>query len=465
MGEQTARRWAPVVVAALVLVVVGGTWALLRGNGSALSPGSGGSDGGASDRPLRLMGWTAAGGGTADPRYSLADDAELPQGPGHAAVHRVVPVTDDGALRSALGRLALTLVVGPDGQWQAGPRAVCAATPPAAPDAPVSSDDTPALGGTTNDQPCARADGPDTGSAAKDPLPGRDAVLEALGLAGEQTHDISLVAQPDGTELYALDPHVSGLPTSGLRTALVGSSDGTFVTSGAGWLVRTPELADYPVVPAADAYQLLRRTPLPMPLMACPEPLPEGTDPVPCGGPITVTGARLGLSLQQSADGYLLVPAWFFTVAGSDNPLAQVAVEPSLVEAAAPAGGGSSGSSGSGGGAVPPATASAAPPSVVPGEPVPAPQSRFTAVSRSRDDRSLDVTFWGGVEACYSYDVRAEEDGSRVRIWLVERTPHSDKPCIDLAMERQATVALDRPLGLRTVEDGDTGTVLLGPSK
>lgn len=450
--EHTVRRYAPLLVAALVLVVVGGTWALLRGGGTSTSPGAGGSGTG---EPLRLVGWTPAGDGPADPRYTLADGTDLPDGPGSAAVHRVDPRDDAGELRSALAGLAGSLAVLPDGQWSTGPPTVCAARPP---ETAVSSDGTTAV-----DLPCSRSDVQDSRPSEVAPLPGRDAVLEALGLSGEQAHVISRVQQPDGSELYVLDPIVSGLPTSGLRTTLVGAPDGSSVSSGAGWLVRTPELAEYPVVTAAEAYQLLRRTPLPMPLMACPEPLPEGADPVPCGGPISITGASLGLSLQQSPTGYLLVPAWFFTVVGSDDPLVQTAVDPRFLQPA-PTGGGTPGSPGSGGGAVPPATPSTTP-STGPGEPVPDPQSRFTGVSRGDDDRTLDVTFWGGVEACYAYVVRAEEDDRRVRIWLVERTPKSDKACIDLAQERHATVTLQQPLGLRTVEDGDSGTVLLGPAK
>jgi hypothetical protein len=456
MGEQTVRRYAPLLVAALVLVAVGGTWAVLHMGRSSTSPGAAGLG---PAEPLRLVGWTPAGDGPADPRYTLADGADLPDGPGSVAVHRVEPRDDDvESLRSALAGLAVTLAVQPDGQWSAtGTRGGCGVALP--PDTAVSSGASTAV-----DLPCSRAEGRDAEPTGTAPLPGRDAVLEALGLSGEQTHAVTRVRQPDGSELYALDPVVSGLPTSGLRTTLVGATDGTSVTSAAGWLVRTPELADYPVVTAAEAYQLLRRTPLPMPLIACPEPLPEGTDPVPCGGPISITGARLGLSLQQSASGNLLLPAWFFTVAGSDNPLVQAAVEPRLLRPA-PAGGGTT--PGSVGSAVPPATPSAVPvpPSAGPGEPVPDPQSRFTAVSRGDDDRSLDVTFWGGVEACYAYDVRAEEDAQRVRIRLVERTPRSDKPCIDLAQERHATVRLQQPLGLRTVEDGDSGRVLLGPAR
>jgi hypothetical protein len=452
--EHTVRRYAPLLVAALVLVVVGGTWAVLHRGGTPTKVGAGGSGTG---EPLRLVGWTPAGDGPADPRYRLADDAHLPDGPGRATVHRVEPRDDAGNLRSALAGLAAVFAVQPDGQWSAaGTGPGCGVALP--PGTVVSSD-----GGTASDMPCSRTDGQDGGPTELGPLPGRDAVLEALGLSGEQTHLITRVQQPDGSELYALDPIVSGLPTSGLRTTLVGAPDGSSVSSGTGWLVRTPELAEYPVVTASEAYQLLRRTPLPMPLMACPEPLPEGTDPVPCGGPISVTGAQLGLSLQQAPGGYLLVPAWFFTVDGSDNPLVQTAVDPRFLRPAA-TGGGSPGSTGPGGGAVPPATPSTAP-SAGPGEPVPDPQSRFTAVSRGDDDRTLDVSFWGGVEACYAYVVRAEEDDRRVRVWLVERTPKSGKPCIDLAQERHATVTLQQPLGLRTVEDGDSGTVLLGPAK
>ena len=235
--------------------------------------------------------------------------------------------------------------------------------------------------------------------------------------------------------------------------------------SGSGWLARTAERDSYPVVTATDAYQLLRRTPLPMPLMACPEPLPESADPVPCGGPITITGAELGLSLQQTPDGYLLVPAWLFEVRGSRYPLVQVAVDPDLVQPATVDGsGGSPGSSGTAT-AAPPVGPGTSPPGAGPGEPVPDPQSRFTAVTRGADDRTLDLTFWGGVATCYSYDVRVVEDDTRVRIWLLQKGPQSGKVCIDLAQERHATVTLRKPLGLRTVEDGDTGSVLLGPTR
>ena len=447
MAADRVRRSAPLVVAVLVLVAVGGTWLALRGVGDGPT-GPGVGDGGAPP-PLGLMGWVVpTTGGTPDQRYRLAPGTELPAGPGQARTWRMDPPPQAARLRLAT---ALGFTTGGDatgGGWAwSGVR-----------------------GGA---QLQMTADGRWTFDRTPPPPPVPVPTAEAVRLVSELLHPLGLGAArvaastvptgSTGSTTVQADPSVDGRPTAGVGTVLTVSPGG--VQGGTGWLVSTGPGPAYPLVGARTAWEQLVRTPHPMPMMACPQPMPPGTDPVPCGGPVTVTGARLGLSLQQSTDGYLLVPAWFFAVAGSDRPLVQVAVEPALVEAAAPTGGGSSGSSGSGGGALPSATVSAAPPSVAPGGSVPAPQSRFTAVLRSQDDRSLDVTFWGGVASCYAYEVRTEEDPQRVRVWLVERRPPSDKPCIDLAEERHATVRLERPLGQRTVQDGDTGAVLLGPGR
>ncbi len=227
---------------------------------------------------------------------------------------------------------------------------------------------------------------------------------------------------------------------------------------GTGWVRRGAAGPTYPLVTARSAYDALVRTPLPMPLMACPEPLPPDADPVPCGGPVTVTGARLGLSLQQSADGLVLVPAWLFDVEGSPQPLVQLAVDPRLLQPLAPDQGGGSGSS----------TGSAGTVSAAPGGPatdVPAEGSRFSSVTRAADDRSLRVTFYGGVPECYSYVVKAAETSRQVRLTVVETRTAGDKPCIDLAMEITKTVPLDAPLGRRTVVDAASGAVVLGPPR
>jgi hypothetical protein len=190
---------------------------------------------------------------------------------------------------------------------------------------------------------------------------------------------------------------------------------------------------------------------MPMTAMACPAPPPGQSVPMSCGGPVTVTGARLGLSVQQDSDGVLLVPSWLFDVTGSAQPLVQLAVQPRLLRAAPGAPGGS-------GGGLPGVSGTAQP---VP----PGPPSRFSSVTRGSDDRSLQVTFWGGVPECYSYAVRAVEDHQAVRLRVTETRDPGNRVCIDLAVEVKRTVHLEAPLGLRLVLDAVTGEVLLGPTR
>ena len=274
--------------------------------------------------------------------------------------------------------------------------------------------------------------------------------LEEAGLPD----DVETVGPPGSWVEVQVDPEVDGLPTTGLGTTLVVTADA--VQSGAGWLATTARGPAYPLVTAREAWDALVRTPLPMPLAACAEPPPDAVDPVACGGPVTVTGARLGLSLQETDDGPMLLPAWLFTVAKSMHPLVQLAVVPRLL--AASDGGAAGGTSGRPGSAVPPAAPSTAPSPE-------APSSRFTSVLRGDDGRSIDVTFWGGVPECYDYDVRAVENDRAVSISVVERRSAGDKPCIDLAVEVRRTVRLEAPLGHRPVLDAETGEALLGPPR
>ena len=459
MGEQTGRRFAPLVVAVLVLVAIGGTWLAVRGDG----PGSGGRDDGVSRAPLRLVGWAPAGNGAPDPRFHLAHDADLPEGPGRATVHTVEASPASADLRAALGGLAASLRIDPGGQWSAGVTGgACITAIPSG--APVASAGSAGSDGTTSTMArCEPAPGAG-GSAGPDPLDVAQPLLDAVGL-GDAAVGVS--GSSDGTGTVTADPVVGDLPTSGLRTAI--TVTGSHVTSGTGWLVRTHAAGDspYPVVSAAMAFEQLRRIPLPMPLIACPEPMPGGMDPVTCGGPVTVTGAEFGLSLQQSsADRYLLVPAWFFRVDGTDNPLVQVAVDPALVQPSAPTAGSGSGgsgsSTGSGGVPVPDLTATPVPP-IPPsaGTGAPDQQSRFTSVHAAGS--ALDVRFWGGVDSCFSYEVRVSETSSVVRLRLVEHRVDGAQVCPDLAMEHQQRVALGGPLGRRTVRDAVTGAVLLRP--
>ena len=220
------------------------------------------------------------------------------------------------------------------------------------------------------------------------------------------------------------------------------------------WLPATEPTPAYPLVTARQAYQALRRTPLPMPLIACPDPLPAGMDPVTCGGPLTVTGARLGLARFDADAGPLLVPSWLFSVEDSANPLVQVAVAPRLL------------ATGTGGGdpvPIPDSTGQATKPVLPTASATAAPGSRITRVVRTGD--GLRVTFWGGVPQCYSYQVRAVETEQAVHLRVVEHRSPADTVCIDLAMEIDRSVPLGKPLGLRRVVDAESGQVLLGPSR
>lgn len=121
---------------------------------------------------------------------------------------------------------------------------------------------------------------------------------------------------------------------------------------------------------------------------------------------------------------------------------------------------GSPGSPGSGGGA-PGSSGTADPGGTQPSAPAQdEPMTRFTTVTRGPDDTMLEVSFWGGVEKCYRYTVRAEESAAAVRLTLDEKRTH-DGPCIELAQQYDRTVPLEQPLGDRRVVDAETGETLL----
>lgn len=144
-----------------------------------------------------------------------------------------------------------------------------------------------------------------------------------------------------------------------------------------------------------------------------------------------------------------------------------------------PDGGGSAGTGAGAGGGV---TGTAAPgsggtagatPSVVPPEPGPEPSagpdpdarmSRFVSVAPGQHGATLEVQFWGGVETCYEYSIRADESDREVGLRLVERS-RSKGPCIELAQQYVRTVHLQAPLDGRRVVDADTGETLLARTR
>jgi hypothetical protein len=111
---------------------------------------------------------------------------------------------------------------------------------------------------------------------------------------------------------------------------------------------------------------------------------------------------------------------------------------------------------------VPPTSGTGSPSPVAPA-PDPASTSRFTTVTAGAGGKSVDVKFWGGVDDCYRYTVRAQETPDAVSLMLVEKRTF-DGACIELAQEYEKTVPLDAPLGTRSVVDATTDVVLLAPS-
>ncbi|MGH8895190.1 MAG: hypothetical protein ACRDWY_18085, partial [Actinomycetes bacterium] len=371
-----------------------------------------------------------------DPRYTL--DADLPDGPAEAPVHRLRGVDSDAVAQLA-GALGL------DG------------VPAAEAGAQRWSNDRAELSVQDSGQWSYAV-------VAQESMAEQTTMEQALDAAGQLFADAGLatedfaVRQDGASGMVTADPVVDGLPTGGYGVTVV--IRGSAIVSAQGWLAETAAGPSYPLVSAQDAWEAFVRTPSPVALMACPEPVPGSDNQVACGGgPVTVTGAELGLSLQWAGTEPLLVPSWLFDVDGSRQRLAQVAVEPRYlhrsdeVPPAAP-GGGEPGSSGT---AAPPVA-----PSTDPGGDER--MSRFASVKRSGDDMSLDVTFWGGVEDCYDYTVRVEESDEAVRLRLSEKATF-DGACIELAQQYDRRVPLERALGVRHVVDADTGETLLGPTR
>jgi hypothetical protein len=157
-----------------------------------------------------------------------------------------------------------------------------------------------------------------------------DPVLKDLGIVGPETVDPEM-----GTANVRIDPTVGGLPTQGIPTSL--QVDRTQVTFASGWL-KLPAAGDtYPLVTADQAFKDLANRPVPMMMIACPQPAipsPATALPVPCPShtPTEITGAELGLELNYDMSGApLLVPSWFFHATDNSYPITSIAVAPSYL--------------------------------------------------------------------------------------------------------------------------------------
>jgi hypothetical protein len=163
-------------------------------------------------------------------------------------------------------------------------------------------------------------DGPTASAARAD----ADAILSRLGLADARV----TVTEGTPTTTVQASYDVHGTTTIGFSTTL--SFDGNDqLVSGDGWLPDVVQGDTYPVVTAQRAFELLQQQPRPMMEMCLRRPDGQpGCADIP---PTVITGATLGLSMAQDDGRPTLVPAWLFTVKGQDEPLAQIAVEPTYL--------------------------------------------------------------------------------------------------------------------------------------
>ncbi len=209
---------------------------------------------------------------------------------------------------------------------------------------------------------------------------------------------------------------------------------------------------------ARTAFDRLADSPRPLPELACVQSK-DGRTVCPTPTPLVVTGAVLGLELASDDGAPVLVPAWLFTVRDSDEPLAAIAVEPRFLGDPDPGPGastdpGSGSEPGSSGGTepMPPTTDTPVAPPAQGG----ASGAAVTAATVSADGRTLTLVGWGGV--CATYSAIADESGSAVKVQIVgTSTIGPDEACADMALEVKVDVALERPLGARTVTDATTG--------
>jgi hypothetical protein len=490
------RRLVPLLAALTVLAVLLGGGYALRATSSNSTPGGG------TPPVLRLADYrqphTDPGAGD---QFRLA--ASLPAGPDRASVRWLTEPkqADVEKLAKALGigghvtrragattyttdTSTLRVQQGAGGQWQfvraSFTMGMTVCPPPPVPavgdsDLTVSCDVAKPVPLADPSAGTATGPGPVTGKdatkslAVTTPAGARTAAAPVFAAEGIDPRRVVVHANRPMAVVLA-DPTVAGLTTHGLTTTVTVS--GQQVNAAGGWLGGSRAGATYPVISAQAAWDELVRTPLPRPLVGCPEPMAIDNVPMMCGGPITVTGAHFGLALHEDNGRPVLVPSWLFEVRGSDTVLSAVAVAPRYLaapatptEAPGTAGsgsgssGGSSGSGGSTGTVVPPDAPSSDPST---GTAAPQPDSRFSSVTASGSD--LIVAFTGGVHACFSYSVVPTETDQSVTLALIERTS-ANKRCVEMAQIYQRRVPLAKPLGSRSVIDARTGAVLLGPSR
>ena len=273
--------------------------------------------------PYKLVGTLPAGTPADQPLWRLraatADDAQ--------AVADALRLT--GTPTRAQGGWALRvgdnrLIVRDDGNWSWGMDC--------SPDTPVADENadvgcavasSAAVSGPNSQEPELTPSSP-PGPTDADARSVAGTLFDRLGV----TDPAIVVYGGDPTSTVQASPSVDGKPSFGWMVTVQVDGSGDIV-SAYGWLTGPERGADYPVISAQQAFDLLQQQPRPM-LMLCKQ-RPDGKPGCADIPPTEVTGATLGVMLDQDSGHPVLVPAWLFSVKGQPEPLAQIAVDPSYL--------------------------------------------------------------------------------------------------------------------------------------
>ncbi|MEV7301225.1 hypothetical protein [Streptomyces clavifer] len=480
-NDVTSRRRRPPLAVASVAAAV-----LLAGGGGAYWASSAAGDGGADSgsaasggRTPPLLPLDLSQDGPTTPPQGIAPgepdphgggvvyraSVELPDGPDTAAVHRAkgaVTAAEVARLAKALGVQGAPYADGT--AWKVGSDAdgsgpVLRVTKQAPGTWTFARYASGGPDGCRSTTVCAKDTAPGTGSPVGEKAAKAAAapVLEAVG-----QDDAALDARQlmGSVRVVNADPVVGGLPTFGWSTGVQVGAGGEIV-GGSGQLKGLEKSDTYPVVGADEALRQLNtesRRAAKGGTGGCATPVPLEGDPAApgrtdCAGSsgtptttVTVDGAVLGLAARNADGERVLVPSWLFSVrsggGGPENTVVRVAVDPEYLTADG--------------------TRPAPEPTKLPRDPGTgsddATAGQRQIVAYSAEGRTLKVTFWGGV--CSTYEARATETGTTVRVAVTASDPEPGKPCILIAEETTRTVTLDAPLGDRKVVDADSGAAV-----
>ncbi len=436
----------------------------------------GASSYGATDAVARASG-SGATGASQDP-YPLT--GTLPSGPSSAAVYRfsadATSRDDVAALASALGVTGTPVrhqhgweVSAKSGDVRVHDGGTSWSYSRGTSECPSYAVDIDNADGAISSSGCAVAVPPTATAATPAPSAPTDSVAlsaaqHVLSAAGLDPAPARVLAGADGypVRTVVLDPTVGGLRTSGARTVVDVGAGGAL---GAMGVLATPTPGDsYPIVSAAAALDLLRAMPRPEMAIACVQ-----GKACPGVGPQPVTGAVLGLSMAYDAGAPVLVPAWLFTVAGSDEPVPVVAVERAYLadptQSPNPVGSGpdatsapNPGTSDGGSGSVPGSSGGSGPATPVPVTEPPVPVLAAQWASLGKDGRTLVLGGMGGV--CDDYSGVAAETSTTITVSILATPKTPGGVCPAVAKEFTVTVALAAPWDNRMIVDKVSGHAL-----